>query len=121
MTVSVPSKYHLFNTPILNQGSIGACTVFGTSGALFETSYKDAEFNGVPYNQPYNPWDVWSKAKERGASDTMGWSLQGALQLEHDLKYLVGYAKIANSGSADPEQLCRIIAMGKAIATGSAK
>lgn len=121
VTASTPPKYHLFNTPILNQGSIGACTVFGTSGALFETSYKDAESNGVPYNQPYNPWDVWAKAKERGASDTMGWSLQGALQLEHDLGHLVGYAKIANSGVADPDQLCRIIAMNKAVATGSAK
>lgn len=72
----IPRKVHHFKTPILNQGNIGACTVFGTSGALFETEYIDAESNGVPYNQPFDPWKRWEQAKERGASDTKGWTIQ---------------------------------------------
>ena len=72
----IPRKVHNYKTPILNQGNIGACTVFGTSGALFETAYIDAESNGAPYNQPYDPWKRWEQAKERGASDTIGWTLQ---------------------------------------------
>lgn len=72
----IPRKVHHFNTPILNQGNIGACTVFGSSGALFETSFIDAESNGTPYNQPFDPWKRWEQAKERGASDTKGWTIQ---------------------------------------------
>lgn len=72
----IPRKVHHYKTLILSQGNIGACTVFGTSGALFETSYIDAESNGVQYSQPYDPWKRWEQAKERGASDTQGWSIQ---------------------------------------------
>lgn len=80
-----PESMHHANTPILNQGSIGACTVFGLSGATFESTYLDAVENGSVYNQPFDPWKVWEKAKERGASDTRGWTLQGALQLAVDM------------------------------------
>lgn len=93
----IPRKVHHYKTPILNQGNIGACTVFGTSGALFETSFIDAESNGAPYNQPFDPWIRWNQAKERGASDTKGWTLQGAIQLLADKKDIVGYARIANA------------------------
>lgn len=57
----------------------------------------DAESNGTPYNQPYDPWFIWEKAKERGASDTKGWTLQGAIQLLADKKLIVGYARIASA------------------------
>lgn len=97
LPTTLPRKIHHFKTPILSQGNIGACTVFGASGALFETAYIDAESNGVPYNQPYDPWTRWEQAKERGASDINGWSLQGAIQLLYDKKDIVGYARIATS------------------------
>jgi Papain family cysteine protease len=117
----VPRKVHYKNTPILNQGSIGACTVFGTSGALFETSFIDADDHGVPYNQPYDPWTRWSQAKERGASDTQGWSLQGAIQLLADKKDIVGYARVATRGANSWELLVSVLANKKTIATGSQK
>lgn len=81
----IPEKVWYKSTPILNQGSIGACTMFGLSGATFESTYLDAFASGVPYNQPFDVWDRWTKAKARGASDTNGWSIQGALQLLRDL------------------------------------
>lgn len=115
----VPRFIHHNKTPILNQGNIGACTVFGTSGALFETSYRDAESNGVPYNQPYDPWTRWDQAKERGASDTKWWSLQGALQLLKDMGDIVGYARIATAGQSSWKILVAVLATNKTIATGS--
>lgn len=115
----IPRKVHLFKTSILSQGNIGACTVFGSSGALFETAYVDAESNGAPYNQPYDPWTRWDQAKERGASDTKWWTLQGAIQLLKDKKDIVGYARIATAGSASWELLVSILAQKKAIVTGS--
>lgn len=81
MAGSIPEEKRIQKTPILNQGQIGACTLFGTSGTLFEDMYRDAEAAGVPYNQPYDLWKMWDKAKARGASDTRGWSIQGVLQL----------------------------------------
>lgn len=117
----VPRKVHYKNTPILNQGNIGACTVFGTSGALFEVSFLDADDHGIPYNQPYDPWTRWSQAKERGASDTQGWSLQGAIQLLADKKDIVGYARVATRGANTWELLVSVLANKKTIATGSQK
>jgi hypothetical protein len=115
----IPRKVHHYKTPILSQGNIGACTVFGTSGALFETAYIDATGNGVPYNQPFDPWNRWDKAKDRGASDKNGWTLQGAIQLLYDMKDIVGYAIIWRAGVSSWESLVSVLATGKTIATGS--
>ena len=84
----MPESASVDIVPPLNQGAIGACTVFGSSGALFNTEAFDANLEGNVFQQPYNPWDVWAKAKERGADDKKGWTIQGALKLEKDLGYM---------------------------------
>ena len=120
MAITLPSSLILDHTAPLNQGSIWACTVFGSSGALFETIYSDALTNGTVYNQPYDPWKVWDKAKERGASDTLGWSVQWAIQLIHDLGYSIGYAKVVWPRNTDPTLIKRAIANKYLPTTGSA-
>ncbi len=115
----LPTSIMHDHTPVLNQGKIGACTVFGSSWAFFETSFLDALRSGTQYGQPYDPWKVWDKAKERGASDTRGWTLQGALQLIYDMKYCVGYVKVAPAGNTNPEPLKQVLADGYCIATGT--
>lgn len=92
--VTLPSRVVLDQTPVLNQGAIGACTVFGSSGALFETISQRLTGNSLTYNQPYDPWTVWAEAKKRGASDTQGWYIQSALQLIKDLNLSSGYVKV---------------------------
>lgn len=92
--IKLPERVILDQTPPLQQGSIGACTVFGSSGALFETISQNLNANGLKYTQPYDPWTVWAKAKERGASDTLGWSIQGAIQLIKDMKLSAGYVRL---------------------------
>ncbi|MFA9263172.1 MAG: hypothetical protein ACEQSB_07605, partial [Undibacterium sp.] len=116
-----PSVLLHAKTPLLNQGSIGACTIFGLSGATFESSYIDAVENGGVYNQPFDPWHFWAKAKERGASDTLGWSLQGALQLAVDLGYIAGYAKLATPGRLTLDTIINVTNSGRIIYTGSAR
>jgi hypothetical protein len=76
-TSEIPDVVHYKNTPILSQGAIGACTIFGLSGATFESTYIDEVENGGVYNQPFDPWDRWAKAKLLGASDSQGWSQIG--------------------------------------------
>lgn len=120
-SAEIPDKMQYSNTPILSQGSIGACTIFGLSGATFESTYTDAVENGGVYSQPFDVWDRWSKAKLRGASDTGGWSLQGALSLLTDIKDIVGYAKLSGPGSITLEKIAQAIASGRMIYTGSAR
>lgn len=115
----LPQNVMLDKTAPLNQGSIGACTVFWTSGALFETERHDAENNGAAYNPPYDPWKMWDLAKLRGASDTKGWTLQGAVSLVRDMKYTVGYARVAAPGNIDPTPIKRALANQYAVVTGS--
>jgi len=62
---------------------------------------------------------VWDKAKDRGASDTLGWSVQGAIQLIHDLKYSIGYARVSSPGNTDPTPLKKALASGYCLTTGS--
>lgn len=116
-----PESILYANTPILNQGSIGACTIFGLSGATFESTYLDAVENGGVYNQPYDPWWFWWKAKERWASDSNGWSLQGALQLAVDLGIIAWYVRLAAPGQLTVDLLARTLAKKRLIYTGSAK
>lgn len=115
----LPQNVMLDKTAPLNQGSIGACTVFWTSGALFETERGDAENNGAAYNQPFDPWKVWDRAKLRGASDTKGWTLQGAVSLVRDMRYTVGYAKVVWPQNTDPMPIKKALANGYAVVTGS--
>jgi len=117
----IPDKMQFANTPILSQGAIGACTIFGLSGATFESTYNDAVENGDVYSQPFDVWDRWSKAKLRGASDSQGWSLQGALSLLTDIKDIVGYVRLAVPGSITLEKIAKAIASGRMIYTGSAR
>lgn len=120
-TSELPEKVQFANTPILSQGNIGACTVFGLSGATFESAYNDEIENGGVYSQPFDPWDRWKKAKTLGASDSQGWSLQGALSLLTDIRDIVGYAKLANPGKITLDLIARTIASGRMIYTGSAR
>lgn len=103
----------------LNQGWIGACTVFGSLGGLFNTMKFDADRGGYDFVQPVDPWDVWAKAKLRGASDKNGWSVQGAMKLEKDMNLSKGYAAVGYSGNAMSEILKYWIWQGRAITTGS--
>lgn len=109
------------NTPILNQGNVGACTVFGLSWATFESTYLDAIENGSTYKQPFDPWEIWEKAKERGASDNGGWSLQWALQLALDLWLISGYVKLAGPWDLWLETIAKAISKNRLIYTWSGK
>ena len=73
----------------------------------------------MKYTQPYDPWLVWGKAKERGASDTRGWYIQSALQLIKDMNFSAAYINIGGNGRADLYTLKYYIYSGKAITTGS--
>ena len=117
--VELPSKVILDQTPVLNQWAIGACTVFGSSGALFETISQRLTGNGLKYAQPYDPWVVWAEAKKRGASDTLGWTIQGALQLIKDLGLSSAYVKLWDYTRADLYTLKYYLHSGKCIVTGS--
>ena len=116
-SAEIPDKIQFANTPILSQGQIGACTIFGLSGATFESTYNDAVENGGVYNQPFDVWDRWSKAKLRGASDSQGWSLQGALSLLTDIKDIVGYARLSGPGTITLDKIAKAIASGRMIYT----
>jgi len=120
MAWDLPSSMIHDHTPVLNQWNIWACTVFWSSGALFETSFLDSMSNGTPYNQPYDPWKVWDKAKERGASDTKWWSIQAAIQLIYDMKYSIWYMRLTSPGNTNPEPIKRALANKYIVTTGTA-
>lgn len=86
----LPKKVILDIVPLLNQGSIGACTLFGSAHAYFET-YAQA-IKPTHYEQPFELWEIWNIAKTKGASDSGGWYYQAMLQLLTDLKKIGGYA-----------------------------
>lgn len=115
----MPSAASVDLTPFLNQGRIGACTVFGSDGALFNTIAFDAQKNGNAYQQPCDPWDDWAVAKKRGGDDVKGWIIQGALKLQKDLGHSVGYANIGYNGGAVADVMKYWIWKGRAIVTGS--
>ena len=95
--VTLPKKVIHDKTPPLDQGNRGACTVFGSSGALFETMAQDLYRNDLDYTQPYDPWTVWNVALTKGASDTGGWYIQSALQLITDMRFSLGYTLIGDN------------------------
>ena len=115
----MPAAASVDLVPFLNQGKIGACTVFGSLGALFNTEHYDANIGGYEFKQPVDPWDVWAKAKTRGARDNGGWSVQGAMKLEKDMGLSKGYAVVGYAGKALVDALKYWIWQGRAITTGS--
>lgn len=86
----LPKRVILDIVPLLNQGSIGACTLFGSAHAYFET-YAQA-IKPTHYSQPFELWEIWEIAKTKGATDSGGWYYQAMLQLLTDLKKIGGYA-----------------------------
>jgi len=119
--VELPNRVVLDKTPYLSQWSRGACTVFWSSGAWFETMSQILSSVGEKYTQPFDPWTVWDEALKRGASDTNGWYIQSALQLLTDLGFIGWYVKIGDSLSADSYAMKYWISKWFWVVTGSAK
>ena len=113
-----PDEVHNNITPPLNQGSVGACTLFGSAGAYFET-YAQA-IKPQAYMQPFTLWDIWNIAKSKGASDTQGWWLQSILQLLVDLKKTGNYVLLGSNNIDDKAiyNMCKAIAEGRNFVTG---
>lgn len=118
--VKLPRRVINDQTKPLSQGQRGACTVFGSSGALFETMSQNLVKNGLEYTQPYDPWTVWEEALKKGASDTWGWYIQSALQLILDMNLSNGYTLIGGANSADLYTMKYWLAQHRDITTGSA-
>lgn len=119
--IALPDKVVLDKTPYLNQWSRGACTVFGSSGAWFETLSQIMSSVNEQYTQPFDPWTVWEEALKRGASDTNGWYIQSALQLLTDMGLIGWYVKIWDSLSADAYTMQYWVSKWFWVVTGSAK
>ncbi len=107
----IPARVMLTEVTNLKQGSVGACTLFGSVNAYNET-IKQVKISLD------RTWEIWAEAKKRGASDTQGWYLQFALQLLKDLGEIKGYIRIEIGGFADAQAMKKILASGKAIVTG---
>ncbi|MGP1582975.1 MAG: hypothetical protein ACTTH6_01965 [Candidatus Altimarinota bacterium] len=107
----IPARVMLTEVTNLKQGSVGACTLFGSVNAYNET-IKQVKISLD------RTWEIWAEAKKRGASDTQGWYLQFALQLLKDLGEIKGYIRIAMAGFADAQAMKKVLASGKAIVTG---
>lgn len=117
----LPRRVIIDITKPLNQWNRGACTVFGNSGAYFETLAQALDTVKIEYSQPYDPWTVWDKAiAEKWASDTKGWTHQGALQFLTDLWLIGWYVRVIDGASA-VQAIKRRISEGKWIGTGTAK
>lgn len=83
----LPEKIVYNNTPILDQGSEGACSVFGITKAENEADWFDSK----------TQLDAMKIRKEAIANGIIpdggrnGWSMSGALKLMKDLGYIQGY------------------------------
>lgn len=115
----MPASASVDLIPFLNQWSVPACTIFGHSGALFNTIFKDCLLNGTEYKQPYDPWKAWDQAITRGASTKWGWYVQAALKLIKDMGFSKGYALVGNRNNANVDALKYWIWQGRAITTWS--
>ncbi|RAL57330.1 hypothetical protein BSK20_03580 [SR1 bacterium human oral taxon HOT-345] len=84
---NLPEKIVYNNTPILDQGSEGACSVFGITKAENEADWFDSK----------TILDAMKIRKEAIAKGIIpdggknGWSMSGALKLMKDLGYIQGY------------------------------
>lgn len=119
LPTNIPDYVLHNSTPILSQWKTGSCTIHGTSGALFESMYRDCMSLWMTYEQPYKPLDIWEIAKSKWASDKRWWYLQSAVQLVKDLGYMEWYSKAFTSWEATFDGICRIIAAWYDIATWS--
>lgn len=83
----LPSVINYRNTPILNQGNVGACSVFGITKAVNEADY----FDGKVVLDAMNIWD--NAVKEGIIPDgwNSGWSMGWALNLMKKLWYITGW------------------------------
>lgn len=118
--IDLPPKVVNDITPYLNQGSLSACTIFGSSGTWFETMAQILNSLSEKYTQPFDPWVVWDEALKRWASDTQWWYLQSAIQLLTDMKLIGGYIKIGDSWQADPYAIKYWMSKGYAVFSGTA-
>ena len=118
LTAKISQKPPKSGLIVLNQGSIGACTLFGSAGAYFET-YAQA-IKPQAYTQPFTLWDIWDVAKSKGAIDTQGWWLQSILQLLVDLKKTGNYVLLGSNNIDDKAiySMCKAIAEGRNFVTG---
>lgn len=117
-SVELPSSFMLDKAPLLNQGQIGACTIFGSTNA-FNEKYAYSLPENVIYEHPYDPWKAWEECKKRGASDTRGWIFQSALQVLKDLNYIGAYVHLNTRQHANLTKMKEAMFLRKSgVATG---
>lgn len=117
-SVELPSSFMLDKAPLLNQGQIGACTIFGSTNA-FNEKYAYSLPENVIYEHPYDPWKAWDECKKRGASDTRGWIFQSALQVLKDLNYIGAYVHLNTRQHANLTKMKEAMFVRKSgVATG---
>lgn len=117
-SVELPSSFMLDKAPLLNQGQIGACTIFGSTNA-FNEKYAYSLPENVIYEHPYDPWKAWDECKKRGASDERGWIFQSALQVLKDLNYIGAYVHLNTRQHANLTKMKEAMFVRKSgVATG---
>ena len=117
-SVELPSSFMLDKAPLLNQGQIGACTIFGSTNA-FNEKYAYSLPENVIYEHPYDPWKAWDECKKRGASDERGWIFQSALQVLKDLNYIGAYVHLNTRQHANLTKMKEAMFLRKSgVATG---
>lgn len=83
----LPEKIVYNNTPILDQGSEWACSVFGITKAENEADWFDSKTQ-------LDAMKIWKEAIKNWIipdGGKNGWSMSGALKLMKDLGYIQGY------------------------------
>ena len=84
---AIPEQIIHANTPILDQGRVGACSVFGITKAVNEWDFYDSK-------TILDAMKIWNDAVAKGivpAGWREGWSMWGALKLMKDLGYIQGW------------------------------
>lgn len=116
-SVELPSSFMLDKAPLLNQGQIGACTLFGSLNAYNEkVKHAHDELSAITEEQA---WAVWNECKRRGASDTRGWIFQSALQVLKDLNYIGAYVHLNTRQHANLTKMKEAMFVRKSgVATG---
>ena len=116
-SVELPESFTLNKAENLNQGQIGACTLFGSLNAYNE-KVKNAhdELSAITEQQA---WAGWDECKKRGASDTKGFIFQSALQVLKDLNYIGAYVHLNTRQHANLTKMKEAIFLRKSgVATG---
>lgn len=116
-SVELPESFTLNKAQNLNQGQIGACTLFGSLNAYNE-KVKNAhdELSAITEQQA---WAGWDECKKRGASDTKGFIFQSALQVLKDLNYIGAYVHLNTRQHANIQKMKEAMFVRKSgVATG---